>query len=353
MDSGIGLNFIIGENGIGKTNLLDAIHFCCMTKSYFHNSDKLNIQHEKDFFRIESKWINNSNEVDEVVVKCKKDSTREILWNQDVYNKASEHIGKIPVVMIIPDEVYTFVSESEERRRFLNYSLIQTDKNYLLQLNIYNQQLKQRITLLKSGGLSHSNNDPLLEAYELDMAKSSIYIRKRRNEFVDNINPLIQEYSQLMSNDKQTSCIKYSSNVKEADIIQQLKEDRQVDALTGRTRTGIHRDKLECYFNNQNLKSFGSQGQIKTFVISLRLAQMNYLTQHSSTSPILLLDDLFAKLDEDRVGQLLQLIEQSSIQQCFISDTHLDRAVHITKNIKIPYRIHQLKNSQIQIYEKK
>ncbi|NOT36732.1 MAG: DNA replication and repair protein RecF [Saprospiraceae bacterium] len=349
----VGMNFIIGENGLGKTNILDAIHFCCMTKSYFHHSEKLCIQHEKDFFRLESHWIDSENESHEVVVKCTRESGREIRWDQKDYNKASEHLGKIPVIMIIPDEVYTFVSHTEERRKFLNYTLIQIDKEYFAHLNKFNQQLKQRTALLKSYNISDAATSKLLDVYESDMANSANYICNVRNQFIQTINPLLQKYSLEISKGLQSCQIVYSSNASTDELISIWRNERATDYKSGRTRTGIHRDRLECLFNNQSLQSFGSQGQIKTFVIALRLAQMKFLEEYLKSQPVLLLDDLFAKLDEERVSQLLQIIEQSGIRQCFVTDTNMDRAKKISQELKIPCTLHLLKNNHLSVYEKK
>lgn len=350
---GPGMNFIIGENGMGKTNLLDAIHFCCLTKSYFQHSEKLCIEHTKDYFRIESDWKDNQNEEHEVVVKCTKSSGREVSWDKVFYKIASEHLGKIPVVMIVPDEVYTFVTMTEERRKFLNYCLIQTDKEYLRQLNLYNQQYKQRLILLKNNRNPDASSSKLLDVYESSMASSSEYIVQKRKLLISELNPLLNFFSEKISSGQQSSKISYNSNAVDNDLLKVWKEERYNDAITGRTRTGIHRDKLDCIFNDQSIQSFGSQGQIKTFVIALRLAQMKYLESNTKLNPVLLLDDLFAKLDEERVAQLLKIIEMSDIKQCFISDTNLNRAKKISSELNIPCTLHQLQNNKISIYEKK
>ncbi|MCC6815422.1 MAG: DNA replication/repair protein RecF [Saprospiraceae bacterium] len=345
-----GINFIIGNNGVGKTNILDGIHFCCMTKSYFHHSDKMSIQHDRDFFRIESLLTND--EEHQIIVRCKKNGQRVINFDSIAYSKASEHLGKIPVIMIIPDEVYTFINESEERRKFINYSLVQTDREYFYQLNLYNQQIKQRKSFLKSNNPLSFENNSLLDAYESDMYKAGRYIVKARSELIKKINPYLEEFSREMSDGQQSCSIRYKSNYDEEYALSEWAKQRESDALSGRTRTGIHLDKLECFFNNQSLKNFGSQGQIKTFVIALRFAQMKYLQSESHRNPILLLDDLFAKLDEDRVAQLVKLIERSPIDQCFITDTNLDRAKKIAKQINQRTSIHIFNSNQLQIHEK-
>ncbi|MEO6189601.1 MAG: DNA replication and repair protein RecF [Saprospiraceae bacterium] len=325
-----GLNFIIGKNGSGKTNLLDSIHCCCMTKSYFQYSDKNCIQHDANYFRIESKW-KDKDQMQTLNIKCVKSELRQVEWNGVQYNKASEHLGKIPVVMIVPNEVYTFVNESEDRRKFLNQSLIQLDPYYFEQLNTYNQFLKQKTAALKSMKLKSSYDNVLLDAYELSMEKAAKVIYQKRKEFVDKIIPYLQAFSEKMSGGLQESMLEYYSHVQDKNMLDVWRSEREYDAMSNRIHSGIHRDKVECKFNNQNLKNFGSQGQIKTFVIALRLAQVQYLMENMKTKPILLLDDLFAKLDESRVEQLLTLLDGLEIEQCFITDTHLLRAQKIAK----------------------
>jgi DNA replication and repair protein RecF len=239
-------------------------------------------------------------------------------------------LGKIPVVMVVPNEVYTFVHVAEERRVFLNQTLVQVDTDYFSKLITYNLCQKQRMATLKWCKINERMDEELIESYEKKMLEPALYISRKRQELIQSINPLIRKYSKLISGDEQDSVLEYSTNV-QSDLLQRWREEREIDIQTKRIKTGIHRDKLECKMNGQTIHNYGSQGQIKTLVMALRLAQLEYLMQHTGKKPILLLDDLFAKLDENRVMRLLELIDQMGIEQCMITDTHLDRAVKLSK----------------------
>jgi len=346
---GLGLNLIIGENGTGKTNILDAIYYCCITKSYFHYSDKNCIQYNEQFFRLESFWKDLSGD-HSVVIKYQENIGRNVEWDGGQYDKASQHIGKLPVVMIVPDEVYSFVQSAEERRKFLNQTLIQLDAVYLKHLIRYNHQLAQKTAALKLIKLKGISDHQLLDSYDKSMLDAANYIFEARKKLIEYISVHIHNFSNQMSSGTQKSEIKYVSDLEKKSILENWLIDRPKDILTGRIHSGIHRDKLVCKFNDQDLKNFGSQGQIKTFIIAMRLAQISYLMNKSQKKPILLLDDLFAKLDELRVEKLLSIIQDLGIVQCFITDTHLSRAVKISSEISWHRSIFTLQNHKLSLH---
>ncbi|MEP7196965.1 MAG: DNA replication and repair protein RecF [Saprospiraceae bacterium] len=344
----LGFNFIIGDNGIGKTNLLDAIHYCCMTKSFFHKSDKFGIRKGEDYFRIESSWKDELVAV-QLNVKFKLGDIRQVECNGQNYKKASDHLGRIPVVMITPNEIYTFIHETEERRKFLNQTLVQLDSEYLHALNQYNKLLVQKMSLLKQRKIGLKEDEIVLDSYEAQMAKNAMIIFNKRNELVESIQTLLNNYSLKISKGNQESKLEYYSDANSNNLLEIWKKERDLDRFKGRVHSGIHRDKLECIFNGESLKNYGSQGQIKTFVMALRLAQINYLMQHSKNKPIILLDDVFAKLDEKRVMELISLILEIGIEQCFITDTHLERANKFIAKKRLPASVWNLQNQNIEL----
>jgi|JI10StandDraft_1071094.scaffolds.fasta_scaffold00533_30 DNA replication and repair protein RecF len=344
-----GINFIIGPNGVGKTNILDAIYTSCITKSFFQTNDHQLILHGKDFFRLEANWQDND-EIHEVVVKMATDKIKEIEWDQKKYLKASDHVGKIPVVMVVPDDIFTFIHESEDRRKFINQTLIQVDHQYLVHLLQYNRLLKQRNAVLKQAKKTQHIDYNLLDSYHFGMNLSAKYIYSKRHDFIEQLNPLLNEFSLKISKGLQNSSIKYTSDAAE-DLLEKWQNEYQKDMLMGRTNSGIHRDQLIPYFNEKRLKEFGSQGQIKTLLLALRLAQYRFLYKYSGVKPVMLLDDLFAKLDATRIASLLDVLIEEKIDQCFITDNHSDRAKKLAAKINSKSNIVYLIDGNLAPYE--
>ncbi|HRI33558.1 MAG TPA: DNA replication and repair protein RecF [Saprospiraceae bacterium] len=348
---GPGFNFIIGNNGVGKTNIMDAIYYACLSKSFFQASDKLVVQHNTDFFRLEADFI-NQDKIHQLIIKYKPQSLKELSWDDKIYTKASEHIGKIPVVMIVPDDVFTFIHHSEDRRKFMDQTLVQIDSEYLQHLNNYNRILKQRNAALKLMKQSNRRDDQLLDIYEQGLLQAAQYIYIKRKQFIEDIGPMLASYSNQISQNKQGSTITFESDAsQDLDILWASQRDK--DFYTQRTNAGIHKDQLEPFFNEKPLRQFGSQGQIKTFLLALRLAQYKFLFQFSGKKPILILDDLFSKMDSARVQQLLFLLEAEHTGQCFITDTHLDRAQQLIKKISGESQIFQINDGNLALHETK
>ena len=316
-----GFNFIVGPNGVGKTNLLDAIYFSSMLKSYFQNSEKQMIQNDKDFYRIDAKFLENGQNYQ---FEAKSASNlRESKWEGSVIERSTDHIGRIPIIFISPDDIFYFFQESEERRKFLNQTIIQIDPIYMDHLMKYSKALKLRNALLKifNPALDHSY---LLDSYDNYLIESGSYISKKRAEICNLLDPIIIQFMAEISGGMQESTIEYKSQV-DQNFGDLLLRNRTRDIFTQRTSVGVHKDQIEARLGKVSLREFGSQGQQKSFILALRLAQYKLISSIRKKSPIVLLDDVFAKLDESRVNNLLALLEQEKVEQCFITDTHLER----------------------------
>ncbi|MBK6572112.1 MAG: DNA replication and repair protein RecF [Saprospiraceae bacterium] len=344
-----GINFIIGPNGAGKTNILDAIYYSCMTKSFFNSNDGQMILNGKDFFRMEATWQDEV-ETHFLVVKMAENKLKEVEWDLKKYLKASDHVGKIPVVMVVPDDIFTFIHDSEDRRKFINQTLIQVDHQYLMHLLQYNRLLKQRNASLKLAKSSQHTDYHLLDSYHQGMNLSAKYIYEKRRDFLVQLNPLLDQFSLKISKGLQNSYMEYTSDAAE-DLISKWQREYPKDLLLARTHSGIHKDQLIPFFNEKKLKEYGSQGQIKTLLLALRLAQYRYLYKYSGKKPVMLLDDLFAKLDSSRIESLLDVLIEEQIDQCFITDNHPERAKNLASKINSKSNIVYLNDGNLAPYE--
>lgn len=317
-------NAIVGENGAGKTNLLDAIYYLCFCKSYFNASDSNNIRHEQAFFRLDAQFSLSETQ-ENIVAKVAKARKKEFLRNGVPYQKLSEHIGLLPAVMIAPNDTDLIKFGSDNRRKLLDTTLCQLDKIYLKQLIIYNKILQQRNALLKKFAETRRFNTTLLATYNQQLVPAAHYIVAQRKALTDNITDNLQAFYQIISGGKEEVACTYVSALLNNDfsalLTQNLKHDRQLQ----RTTQGTHRDDWQFTIKSYPLKKFGSQGQQKSFLIALKLAIYQYIQAKKQLSPILLLDDIFAKLDWNRLNQLIALICTHKFGQVFLSDTQHDR----------------------------
>ncbi len=343
------VNFIIGPNGSGKTNLLDAIYYSSMTRSYFSKPDKDLVNWDSDFFRLECRF--REGQMDHfLVVKLMPGQLKEFEWDGQLQSHATQHLGRIPIVMVAPDDIYSFVFDSEARRQFLNQTLIQVDQNYLKNLADYHKLLKQKQLALKEFSRSGKVDHTLLDIYDAQMAGPARFIFNCRNGLVAELNPLINALARRFSNGGQNANLEYESHASE-DLVMSWARERDKDLHTQRIQSGIHRDKLRLISDGYLLKDYGSQGQIKTFVLALRIAQYEYLRKFSGVRPILLLDDLFAKLDAGRVEALLVYLAEQDSGQCFITDNYLERASELSRRSGLIGRIYTLENHNLALYE--
>ena len=325
---------ISGLNGIGKTNLLDAIYYCCFTKSYFTGTDALNTNFEKDGFRLEADFENNANQ-HKITCINRSTSKKEFLLNEVPYEKLSKHIGLLPAVIIAPDDVEIIIGGSEGRRRYLDTVICQLDGEYLQQLIIYNKVLLQRNSLLKRFAENGKIDWELLEIINKQLTDPAKTVFEKRMEFTKQLIPLIESFYKRIAENSESVNIVYKSKLQEEDFEDSLKKSFERDRLSQRTTSGIHRDDIFFTLNNQPFKSIASQGQRKSLLFALKLAQYQLLKNYKSFSPILLLDDVFEKLDEKRMERLLQWVCNENDGQVFITDTHKQRLENIFEKLQI------------------
>lgn len=318
------LNCFVGRNGMGKTNLLEAIYYLCMGKSHTNLNDQYLARHDADFFRLEGVFLANGEAREQIVVKMKARQRKEIARNGAPYPRLADHVGRYPVVIITPDDTLIATEGSEERRRLLDNTLCQIDNRYLTQLLQYNQLLKQRNALLKQWE-GRPVPAGLLEVYDLQMESPAQYIYERRQLFIADFGPRLAEAYSAISGGQEAAALEYRSALRQAGWAELMARQAEQDRALQRTTAGIHRDDLLFSLSGHPLKRMASQGQLKSYVLSLKLAQYQIIREQKGAAPILLLDDIFDKLDRGRVEQLLAYLLASAYGQIFISDTDPER----------------------------
>ena len=322
---------------MGKTNLLDAIYYLCMCKSHFGVSDSYIKKHETDFFRVEGQFTKGKKRYKTVAkVKPKEQKTFEL--NDVPYDKLAEHIGRFPVVMITPFDTELALEGSEVRRKFIDNTLSQIDATYLSALISYNRLLKQRNATLKQFAETKRIDEGLLDIFDDQMEAPALLIHQKRREFSEQFIPIFQAFYKVISNDQENVNYKYRSQLKDVNFLNLLKENRQKDLILNRSTVGIHKDDLLFKIEDYPLKKFASQGQMKSFILALKLAQYELLRIEKDCAPLLLLDDIFDKLDRQRVTQLLQLLFDKNFGQIFFSDTHENRLSEILTNFDTDFK---------------
>ena len=318
------INCFIGDNGMGKTNVLDAIYYLSFCKSHSNPIDSQNIMHETDFFMLQGKYsIHNSDE--EIYCGMKRKQKKQFKRNKKEYERLSDHIGLLPLVLVSPDDAVLISEGSDERRKFIDGVISQYDHIYLENLLNYNNALQQRNALLKQ---EQKIDDTLFEIWEEKMVYHGTSIYEKRKSFITEFVPIFQEYYSKISGGNETITLTYQSQHDVKDIGFSLSATRERDKILGFSTQGVHKDELEMLLNNYPIKRIGSQGQNKTCLISLKLAQFNFLKRIHNLSPLLLLDDIFDKLDSKRVKEIVQLVSGETFGQIFITDTnreHLDQ----------------------------
>ena len=334
------INCIVGDNGVGKTNILDALHYLSVGKSFLGNSDLNNIAENEDFFSIEA-LISNENKEDILKIIQSKESRKIIKKNDKNYSKIADHIGYLPSVMISPYDQNLISDSSESRRKFMDAMISQTDREYLFSLIHYQKTLQQRNALLKNFQKSRTFDADSLEIYDEPLIKYGQIIFEKRKKFIHKIIPVLQEYYNIISNQKEKVLISYQSDL-EQDFRVLLSENLEKDRILTYTSKGVHKDDLLFEMNGQLIKKIGSQGQQKSFLIALKLSQMNLLKKLTGKTPILLLDDIFDKLDDSRVHQLVKLVNKEHFGQIFITDTHKERTENVVKNITEESKIFEI-----------
>lgn len=335
------INCFVGNNGVGKTNVLDAIYYLSFAKSYFNPVAVQNIKHDQEFFMLEGAY-NVNNKIDTVVCSLKRGNKKVVKRNGKIYEKFSDHIGLLPLVIISPADRDLIVEGSETRRKFIDSVISQANSNYLQNLINYNKVLAQRNSLLKYFAANRTFDLLNLKVYNEQLEAYSSVIFKSRKEFLKAFIPIFRARYQIISNNKELINLEYKSQLNNESLTNLLNQSLERDRVLQFTSVGVHRDDLIFEIDGHPIKKFGSQGQQKSYLIALKLAQFDFIKAQSNVKPILLLDDIFDKLDDSRVAQLINLVNKDEFGQLFISDTHKDRTEEVVKKTNQSYKIFEL-----------
>jgi DNA replication and repair protein RecF len=331
-------NAFTGNNGEGKTNLLDAIHYLSLCKSYFNPLDSQNIKHDAGFFVLQGYYDMNGTD-ENISCGLKRNQRKVFRKNQKEYERLADHIGFIPAVMISPVDSMLITEGSEERRKFIDSIISQYDKLYLDDLITYNKVISQRNALLKQFAQSRKVDNTSLEIWDMQMIPLAENIYKKRFKFIERFIPIFQNHYKFISGGKEEVMINYESHLHHGNFANVLKTALDKDLAIQYTSSGIHKDELDFVISDYPVKRFASQGQQKSFLISLKLAQFDFIKEIKNLKPILLLDDIFDKLDDARVKRLMELVSNESFGQIFITDTHPERVKSIFEKINVGIRL--------------
>lgn len=335
------INCFVGNNGVGKTNVLDAVYHLAYAKSYFNPVTTQNIRHGEEFFVVNGRF-DKEGKAENVVVSSKKGAKRIVKRNGKIYDRISEHIGLIPLVIISPADRDLITEGSETRRKFLDGVISLENNVYLNKLIDYNKLVQQRNALLKYFASNRTFDSTALEVYDQQLIQLGSYIHTERARFLETFIPIFKKYYQKISQTEEMVGIYYKSDFNDADPMTVFDKAQQKDMQLQYTSVGTHKDDLVLLLNDYPVKKFGSQGQQKSFLTALKLAQFEFIKQESGTVPILLLDDIFDKLDESRVAQIIDMVNDEQFGQLLISDTHPERTEEVIKRTEQSYKIFNL-----------
>lgn len=334
------VNCFLGSNGMGKTNLLDAIYYLSFCRSHSNASDTQNIKHNTDFAVMQG-WYNLGDKTEEFFCSLRRRQKKQFKRNKKEYERFSDHIGLLPLIIVSPSDTELIAGSSEERRKFMDIFLSQFDKEYLHSLIRYNKALMQRNALLKSEG---KIDDSLLDLWDEQLATDGQIVYERRKEFIEKFIPTFQKIYDFICSSNEKVELEYKSHFDNENFLSLLKERRQRDKILGHTSAGIHRDDLEMMMDSYSIRRVGSQGQNKTYVVALKLAQFDFLRQATETTPILLLDDIFDKLDASRVEQIIKLVLEKDFGQIFVTDTNRQHLDDILSHTNSDYHLYEVKD---------
>ena len=335
------INCFIGDNGAGKTNVLDAIYFLSFCHSASTTQDSLVIRHDREFFVLEGEYAGF-----DIFCGMKRGQKKHFKRDKKEYKRLSEHIGLIPVVMVSPADTLLIEGGSEERRRLMDQVIAQLERPYMDALNHYNKALQQRNALLRDE--EHEPDAALMALLEEEMGRWGEQISARRSAFVEQLTPLFQQLYETVSGGREQVSLSYVSHCQRGPLLDVIRRDRMKDRAVGYSLHGVHRDDLEILLDGHPMRREGSQGQLKTFVISLKLAQYKYLSRGDDL-PLLLLDDIFDKLDATRVEQIIRLVASRQFGQIFITDTNRDHLDQILSHGEFDYKLFHVANGEINV----
>ena len=345
------MNCLFGNNGMGKTNLLDALYYLSFCKNHTNLTDSQLIQHDKDFCVLQGNYFfedGNKEDGNKEDIYCgiKRKHRKVFKRNKKEYDKLSEHIGLLPLVMISPADSDLILGGSEERRKFADMVISQYDKSYLQALIRYNKALNQRNSLLKVASKQISD-ETLFDIWDEQLVANGNLIYEKRKTFVSEFLPIFMEFHQFICESGEVVGLSYQSQLQDSDWASVLVQKRERDKILGYTSIGIHKDDFIFSLNGYLMRKTGSQGQSKTYLIALKLAQFNFLVKTGSSIPILLLDDVFDKLDAERVEQIVKLVIREEFGQIFITDTNRKYLDEILSKMNHDYKLFQVENGQI------
>ncbi|HNW75665.1 MAG TPA: DNA replication/repair protein RecF [Bacteroidales bacterium] len=340
------INCFVGDNGVGKTNLLDAIHYLAFCKSYFTSVDTYNIRHGQDFFAIHGLWA-HGDQSDLLQCVQKKGQRKKFLLNKKEYDRLADHIGMIPLVMISPYDRDLINDGSEIRRKYIDSVISQFDRIYLDDLINYNKALNQRNALLKLFAERQTFEPGSLDIWDEKLVLLGTLIHSKRRVFLEEFVPIFRKYYRIISGDSETVDIRYVSQLHERPMKELLDESLARDRMTQFTSAGTHKDDLDFMMGDFPVKRYGSQGQQKSFVVAVKLAQFDFTRNKKGFKPILLLDDVFDKLDDHRVEQLIKLVSEDNFGQVFITDTQEEKMNRIFSRIPISHKIFRIPGDEV------
>ena len=339
------INIFTGPNGAGKTNLLDSIYCLSLTKSAFSANESNSIKHTTNFFSILGHFYRNGDT--HTVQYDLAGQKKTFRLDKTPYDKLSEHIGAFPVVLVTPYDTDVIREGSEERRKFFDTIISQLDNLYLIELIRYNNVLKQRNSLLKQFAERNTVDKELIDSYNYQLLKSGRVIYEKRKSFMENFIPVFKEHYLNLSDEKELPELVYESQLREKDFEQKFIQNLNQDILLQRTRMGVHKDEYGFTLNGHAVKGYGSQGQQKSFVIALKLAHFDIIKDHKKIKPILLLDDIFDKLDDIRINKLMEMVAQDAFGQLFITDARPEHTEKIVEKINAEIRIFHIANGVV------
>ena len=348
------MNCFIGHNGAGKTNLLDAVYYLSFCRSAYSSMDSQVIRHDQDFFVVEGEYTDDrgvrsedQDELRKLSIYCgmKRGTKKHFKCNKKEYKRLSQHIGLIPLIFVSPADTYLVDGGGEERRRLMDMVISQYDNLYLDALNRYNKALQQRNTMLK---MEEEPDLELISIWEEQMAAEGEVIYEKRSAFVQELIPVFQQIYQQISDDKESVSLRYVSHGQRGPLLEVIQRDRMKDRAVGYSLHGVHRDDLEMLLGDYPMRREGSQGQLKTFVIAMKLAQFSFLKRTcSKTTPLLLLDDIFDKLDAHRVERIVNLVASEEYGQIFITDTNRDHLDKILQANSFDYQLFSVEDGEV------
>lgn len=338
------INCFLGSNGMGKTNLLDTIYYLSFCKSYNNPIDSQNIRHDADFAVLQG-WYELDNKQEEFFCSLRRKQKKQFKRNKKEYERLSDHIGLLPLVIVSPADTDLITGGSDERRKFIDLFLSQFDKEYLQSLIRYNKALQQRNALLKIE--NNRIDETLLDLWDEQLISEGEIIYKKRKNFVENFIPIFQKFYDFICLSNEKVELKYESHFSTENFALLLKQRREKDKIIGYTTVGIHKDDLDMQMEGYSIKRVGSQGQNKTYVVALKLAQFDFLRKASSTTPILLLDDIFDKLDSSRVEQIIKLVLDKDFGQIFITDTNREHLDEILSQTNSNYHLYLVEQGEV------